>query len=231
MPGFLIAALIGVVGFLFGVALTLLVGRDSGEPAQREEGLDPDCSPGELDAETDRSRHVIALIARALRDPLHLLRRGGDPGKGIARLERVAWRARMLASRPRPMQSQPVSPIALLQEAAQEVELVRLGKVAASWGLLTRQPVYVDPARSRAAFRELLTAAAESAGEGARIAIRIHEGCRDGYPVQIEIEVGRRGSELEALPCRVARHLLLSQGARFEVDGGVVRVELRSIPS
>jgi hypothetical protein len=145
-------------------------------------------------------------------------------------VERVAWQARMLAARPRPMQATPSSPISLLQEAAEQVEALRLGKIGVSWGLLTRQPVHVDPDRTRAAFRELLQAAADAAGEGARLAIRIHEGKREGYPVAIEIELGSHGAEPERLALLVARHLLEIQGLRLELDGPLTRVELRSLP-
>ena len=68
-------------------------------------------------------------------------------------------------------------------------------------------------------------------GAGGRLAIRIQAGTLNGYPVQVEVEVGGRGSEPEALPVLVARHVLESQGARVEIDGRVTRVHLRtSVP-
>jgi hypothetical protein len=143
----------------------------------------------------------------------------------------VAWQARMLNAAPRPMKAKPSSPIGLLQEAAEQVEQLRLGKVAASWGLMTRQPVHVDPERTRGAFRELLQAASDATGEGGRLAIRIHEGDAESYPVQVEIEIGRRGAEPDPLSTRVARHLLESQGARFETDATLARISLRCQPS
>ena len=178
-----------------------------------------------------RSAHVLTLFAHALREPLRGLRRSGVPPELIARVERVAWQARMLNAAPRPMKAKPSSPIGLLQEAAEQVEWLRLGKVAVSWGLMTRQPVHVDPERTRGAFRELLQAGADATGEGGRLAIRIHEGEIEGYPVQIEIEIGRRGAEPDPLSARVARHLLESQGARFEIDATLARICLRAQPS
>ena len=201
LPEFAIAALIGSGSFLIGVSLTLMVigGRrrelepadDAGElappPPERSTRQEEAAPPG-------RGAHVLTLFAHALREPLRALRRSEVPPELIARVERVAWQARMLSAAPRPMKAKPSSPIGLLQEAAEQVEWLRLGKVAASWGLMTRQPVHVDPERTRGAFRELLQAAADATGEGGRLAIRIHEGKTEGYPVQIEIEIGRRGA-------------------------------------
>ena len=228
----MIEPLIGLGGFFFGIALTLLATRARRAP------LDPVGVEGELNADADedlraaetRTIPLVGLLGVALREPLRGLRRSESPRDLVAQVERVAWQARMLVSRARPMQAQPTSPAALLQEAAEEVEALRLGKVAISWGLLTRQPVHVDAERTRGAFRELLHAAAEAAGEGARLAIRIHEGKREGYPVEVQIEIGRRGAEYAVLPYRVARHLLEGQGARVDSGGPVVCVALRSLP-
>jgi hypothetical protein len=129
------------------------------------------------------------------------------------------------------MKAMPVSPISLLQEAAEQVEKLRLGKVPASWTLRNRQPVHLDPDRARAAFRELLTTVADTAGEGGRVGIRILPGSDPGYPVRVEIEIGRRGSEPDALALRVAERLLTGQGARVEVDGQRLAIALRSTPS
>jgi hypothetical protein len=235
LPGFVIAALIGLGGFLIGVllSLTALRGRRAPTPGQ----LDPPLVTGELpEAEVEEEVEIAAAsslpltgqLAAALRRPLASLRRVEAPPGVLAQLERVAWQARMLSAGPRPMKSVPSSPISLLQEAAEQVELLRLGKVAVSWSLLTRQPVQVDPERARGALRELLTAGAEAAGEGNRLAIRVHAGERAGYPVVIEIEIARRGAELDLLAYCVARHLLESQGAAVDLDAGLVRVHLKS---
>ena len=173
--------------------------------------------------------YLIALIGDAIREPLRQLRRSGDvPGDALERLERVAWQTRMLVARPRPMRAAPTSPIALLQEAAEQIPLLRDGSVGASWSLLNRQPVHVDPERMRAAFRVLLESGAELAGEGGRIGIKILRGEAQGFPVQIEIEIGRRGTELDALSMLVTRHLIESQGGRIEIDGNITRVFLRN---
>ncbi|MGH2898849.1 MAG: hypothetical protein ACRDMZ_09265, partial [Solirubrobacteraceae bacterium] len=139
--------------------------------------------------------HLIALIGDAIREPLRQLRRSGEvPRDALDRLERIAWQTRMLVARPRPMHAAPTSPIALLQEAAEQIPLLRDGSVGASWSLLNRQPVHVDPERMRAAFRALLESGAELAGAGGRIGIKILRGDSPGFPVQIEIEIGRRGT-------------------------------------
>ncbi len=137
----------------------------------------------------------------------------------------------MLVSQPRPMQAKPVSPISLLQEAAEQVEKLRLGKVPASWTLRNRQPVHVDPERTRSAFRELLATSADTAGQAGRVGIRVLPGRDAGYPVRVEIEIGRRGSEPDELALLVARRLLESQGARVEVEGQRVEIALRSAPA
>jgi hypothetical protein len=173
--------------------------------------------------------HLIALIADAIREPLRQLRRAKEtPPDAVARLERLAWQTRMLVSRPRPMRAAPVSPIALLQEAAEQIPLLRDGSVGASWSLLNRQPVHVDSDRMRGAFRALLETGAEIAGSGGRVGIKILPGKVAGYPVQIEIEIGRRGAELDPLSQTVTRHLVESQGGRLELDGNVTRILLRN---
>jgi hypothetical protein len=80
----------------------------------------------------------------------------------------------------------------------------------------------------RAAFRALLESGAELAGDGGRIGIKILRGEAQGFPVQIEIEIGRRGTELDALSMLVTRHLIESQGGRVEIDGNMTRVLLRN---
>jgi hypothetical protein len=180
-------------------------------------------------AERVAAPHLIALIGDAIREPLRLLRRASDtPSEAIARLERIAWQTRMLVSRPRPMRAAPTSPVALLQEAAEQIPLLRDGSVGASWSLLNRQPVYVDSDRIRGAFRGLLESGAELAGPGGRVGIKILHGKLAGFPVQIEIEIGRRGTELDPLVLLVTRHLIESQGGRLELDGNVTRILLRN---
>jgi len=181
------------------------------------------------DAERAAPPYLIALIGEAMREPLRQLRRAGNvPADALDRLERVAWQMRMLVARPRPMRAAPTSPISLMQEAAEQIPLLRDGSVGASWSLLNRQPVHVDPERMRAAFRALLESGAELAGEGGRIGIKILRGEAQGFPVQIEIEIGRRGTELDALSMLVTRHLIESQGGRIEIDGNMTRVFLRN---
>jgi hypothetical protein len=173
--------------------------------------------------------HLIALFGDAIREPLRQLRRSGEvPRDALDRLERIAWQMRMLVARPRPMHAAPTSPIALLQEAAEQIPLLRDGSVGASWSLLNRQPVHVDPERMRAAFRALLESGAELAGAGGRVGIKILRGESEGFPVQIEIEIGRRGTELDPLSMLVTRHLIESQGGRIEIDGNMTRVLLRN---
>ena len=193
---------------------------------ERDQGADrvgsaPDCN--------NPAPHLLSLFAEALREPLRQLRR--EPARAaeaVERLERIVWQARMLVSRPRPMQATATSPIALLQEAAEEVPLLRDGIVTASWSLLNRQPIELDPERTRGAFRELLAAGAEAASEGGRLGIKILQGQDSGFPVRIEVEIGRRGTETDSLSFLVARHLLESQGAQLEVDGNLTRIQLRN---
>ena len=172
--------------------------------------------------------HLVRLLGEALRSPLRTLRRAdGVPALAVEQLERIVWQTRMLLSRPRPMQAKPTSPISLLQEAAEDVAPLREGKVGASWSLLNRQPVHVDPERMRAALRELLYAGAEAAGPGGRVGIKVLGNDDPAYPVKIEIEIGRRGSEADPLSVLVSRHLIEAQGGRLELDANVTRVVLR----
>ena len=63
-----------------------------------------------------------------------------------------------------------------------------------------------------------------------RIAIRVREGNHRATPVEIEIEIGRRGAEPEPLAALVARHMLEGQGAKFSLDGQRTRIALRILP-
>jgi len=237
VPGWVIACLIGIGGFGVGAAAALAVLRERRLGGDLDhDGLlpaEPQPTPvAETEEEPDRGNgghHLVSLLANALRPPLLRLRRASCPPELVEEFEHVAWQARMLTSRPRPMQAQPSSPIALLQEAAEQIEVLRLGKVTASWTLRTRTPVYVDPERARAGFRELLAAASNAAGEGGRLSVRVHQGQDEAFPVRVEIEIMRKRAEPESLAFLVAKHLLESQGARVAVDGRVVRVDLRCI--
>jgi hypothetical protein len=233
------ALVVGLLGFALGIGLGALWFRRaqktpaapvSAEAPAETKVLTPVRDPS-ADEPVERAvaPHLIALIGDAIREPLRLLRRASDtPSEAIARLERVAWQTRMLVSRPRPMRAAPTSPVALLQEAAEQIPLLRDGTVGASWSLLNRQPVYVDSDRIRGAFRGLLESGAELAGPGGRVGIKILHGKVAGFPVQIEIEIGRRGTELDPLVLLVTRHLIESQGGRLEVDGNVTRILLRN---
>ena len=240
----MIAALIGIGGFAAGVVATLIAlnqrvnGSTAEEggvaPASEDRTLLEAGEPAPAAELTDEARapqrgalHLVTLLGNALRQPLHRLRREACADALVEEFEHIGWQARMLTSRGRPMKAQPVSVVALLQEAAEQVEALRLGKVGASWTLLTRTPVYLDPERARAAFRELLTATADAAGEGGRLSIRIREGCSEAFPVRAEIEIGRRNAEPDQLPFLVAKHLLESQGAQVEVDARITRIDLR----
>jgi hypothetical protein len=235
----LISALFVVLGFGLGfgcAAFALRRGRAApGQPvaaaAEPEtKALTPVREPA-ADPPEERAAapHLIALVGEAIREPLRLLRRASDPpAEAIARLERIAWQTRMLVSRPRPMRAAPTSPVSLLQEAAEQIPLLRDGSVGASWSLLNRQPVYVDSERIRGASRALLESGSELAGPGGRVGIKILQGKVPGFPVQIELEIGRRGVELDPLVLLVTRHLVESQGGRLEIDGNVTRILLRS---
>ena len=228
-------------GFLAGVLTAARLRRGPKHETRHERGSF-DLVRAELDRDQGADRvqpepapspnpapHLLSLFAEALREPLRQLRR--EPARApevIEKLERIVRQARMLVSRPRPMQATATSPIALLQEAAEEVPLLRDGIVTASWSLLNRQPIELDPERTRAAFRELLTAGAEAASEGGRLGIKILQGRDSGFPVRIEVEIGRRGTETDSLSFLVARHLLEGQGAQVEVDGNLTRIQLRN---
>ena len=101
------------------------------------------------------------------------------------------------------------------------------GDIGASWSLLNRQPVHVDPERMRAAFRELLISSAETAGPSGRLGIKVLPGTEPGYPVKIEVEIGRRGVDPDPLSMLVTRHIVEAQGGRLEIDGNVTRILLR----
>jgi hypothetical protein len=175
------------------------------------------------------SPHLVALLGHAIREPLKHLRRLREcPREALAQLEHLAWQTRMIVAHPRPMQSKLVAPLAILQEAAQQVPALRDGRVGASWSLMNRQPVQVDPERAEAAFREILMASAAICGERGRLAIRILPGDDASYPVRVEVEIGRPGAEADPLAFLVARHLLESQGGRVETDGRLTCVLLRS---
>jgi hypothetical protein len=232
----------GLVGFAAGAGVVYLAlwRRPAGEGAaapQVSDEVAPALSVVEAPAEAQQgdptapAPHLLTLIGQALREPLRDLKRADAPTEAIAKLERVAWQARMLVARPRPMRALPSSPLSLLQEAAEQVPLLRDGKVGASWSVLNRQPAHVDPERMRAVFRELLTTGSAEAGERGRVGIRILQGIETGYPVQIEIEIGRRGTEVEPLALIVARHIVETQGGRLDVDGAVTRIHLRSAPA
>jgi hypothetical protein len=235
----LISALFVLLGFGLGLGCAAFAFRGRSAPpgqpvaaaAEPEvKVLTPVRAPTAAEPE-DRSAapHLITLVGEAIREPLRLLRRASDPPlEAIARLERIAWQTRMLVSRPRPMRAAPTSPVSLLQEAAEQIPLLRDGSVGASWSLLNRQPVYVDSERIRGAFQALLESGSELAGPGGRVGIKILQGKVPGFPVQIEVEIGRRGVELDALVLLVTRHLVESQGGRLEIDGNVTRILLRS---
>ncbi len=242
---------IGLGGFLAGVGAMLLIRVmrsrrmrseradasasgvfDDAETGPQEEAA-LDTRPRAAQGPTPASSQLSTIIAQAIREPLRQLRRSeGCPSTALRQLERIAWQTRMLGSSLRPMQAQPVSPVALLQQAAEQVPLLRDGAVAASWSLHSQRPIQVDPERARVAFREIMAASAESAGEGGRLAIRVLKDDANGGLIQIELESGRPGSEADPLAFLVARRLLETQGGRVELDGRVTRIHLRgSSPS
>jgi hypothetical protein len=234
VPTELIALAAGLLGTALGVGVTLGVLRRRLPHATRPVASLPAAPPPTPTGEPPEAPVEIAvatsLIERALRRPLVRLRRlESCPPDLLDELERIAWQARMLRAAPRPLQARPHSPSALLEGAAEQVELLRLGKVGASWTLRNRQPVHVDGERASAAFRELLTTCAEEAGEGGRIALRVLPGADARHPVAVEFEIGRRGAQPDALAILVARRLLEGQGARVEAEGALVRVRLRSL--
>ena len=169
----------------------------------------------------------VELIGEAIRRPLRQLRRLEDaPPDVVAQLERIHWQARMLTEQPRPGQARPAAPIALLESAAERVELLRLGKVGAAWTVLTRRPVHVDADRVEGAFRELLTAACDAAGDGGRVGIRVAETTDPERPIGVEFQIGRKGGEYDALSLCVAFRILETQRARIDVSGNTVRIAL-----
>ncbi len=210
--------------------------RVSSVPADSEAAsqvaVAPSASPSAEPAPTPLSPPLSTVIARAIREPLRQLRRTqGCPPAALRQLERIAWQTRMLGSGLRPMQSKPVSPVTLLQEAVEQVPLLRDGVVAASWSLRSQRPVQIDPERARVAFREIIAASAESAGAGGRVAIRVLNSKENGGPILIEVESGSPGSEADPLAFLVARRLLETQGGRVELDGRVTRIRLASAVS
>ena len=222
-----------LIGLLAGMTLTALLlrqprrRRDPPEVASVLEAV-PNAAGTADEPREGSAAHLITLLAQSLRAPLRQLRRVEScPPEILDELERVGWQARMLVSRPRPMKAQPTSPMTLLQEAAEKVPSLRDGVVTVKWSLLNRQPVHLDPERARAAFRELLSAGAAAAGGGGRLAIKIQPGQQSGFPVEVELEIGRRGAEMDSLALLVARHLLEGQGARLVVDSHVTRIALR----
>jgi hypothetical protein len=227
-----------LAGCAAGVGVLALLARagygprgGSARPAGASAGGTGPALEAEVSADPAAGNDACEAIARALREPLARLRRSeGAPAEVVEALERLAWQCRMLAATPRPMKALPASPVDLLQRAAEDVALLRLGKVASSWTLRTRQPVWVDVERARGGFRELLAASAEAAGEGGRLAIRVLPAADSRHPVCVEIEVGRAGCVLDDLALRVARRLLEGQGARLESAGERMRVFLRSLP-
>ncbi len=192
-----------------------------------EESLILEMRSADPDLEVSEFPSLPGLVAAALREPLARLRRiEACPPDLRERLDRVAARLRLLDSRPRPMQSKSASPIALLQETAEEVDLLRARVVGITWSLQTQKPVLVDPDRIKVAFRELLDASAEAARPGGKLGIRVVPGSDPDYPVCIEVEVGRRFAQVDPLALVVVRHLLESQAARAEVDARMTRIAL-----
>ncbi len=231
MPGWLIAALALALGLAGGVAASLAFLRARLPHAARAP-VPPAPSPSAGTSAgadlAEASTGVATLLEGALRRPLARLRRlGACPTDLVEEFEHIAWQARMLRALPRPLQARPHSPIALLESAAEQVELLRLGKVPASWTLRNRQPVHVDSERTGAALRELLAACAAEAGEGGRVALRILPGLESRHPVLVELEIGRRGAEPDPLALLVARRLLEGQGAKVDAEGTLVRISLR----
>lgn len=235
----MIATLAGLGGILaggLGTAWAVRQRRLAREAAASTEARSaPAAEPPRIQVDplsaSNAERGLVTLLAESLRRPVALLRHSEDvPAEILEAVARTARLARMLSAGPRPMQAKPVSPIVLLEAAAERVEKLRLGKVPASWTLRCRQPVHIDPKRGTDAFRELLETCADADGEAGRLAIRIVPGERPGYPVCVELEIGRRGAAPETLPLLAARRLLENDGARVEVDGGRIRIDLRSAP-
>jgi len=274
LPVWVVAAVIGLGGFLAGVIFALVTRTDPGAPdalesaaptgknrsgvrgdeserSQEPRGPKPAPRPSESPAAARTTpapalgerapasaefgmRPIgaaalawVELIGESIRRPLRQLRLLEEvPPDVVAQLERLHWQARMLTEQPRPGQARAAAPIALLESAAERVELLRLGKVGAAWTVLTRRPVHVDADRVEGAFRELLTAASEAAGDGGRVGIRVAETKDPERPVGVEIQIGRKGGEYDALSLCVAFRILETQRARIDVSGNTVRIAL-----
>lgn len=229
----MIAVLGGIGAVLIGVAVALVAIRSRRpEDADLEEAEDtdgPTAVLGPADVEPLDLSRLPGLLGEALRRPLARLRRMSScPPEVLEPLERLGTRLRLLDARPRPMRARAVSPIALLQAAAEDVTLLRTGAVGISWSLRTRTPALLDPERALLAFRELLHACAERAHAGGKVGIRIVGNPEPDRPLRIEVEIGRRFAEVDPLALLVVRHLLETQGAVVEVDARVTRVTLRA---
>ncbi len=231
--------LIAFGGMLFGLGLALLALRQlRGRPAAPRTALPHAPLPplqtlGRLESSAPmsdtRTGLALRLASEALRGPLRQLRRaGGVPPEPVEELAELARQLRLLVASPRAMRTLPTSPMQLLEKAAEQVPVLRLGKIPISWSLLCRQPVEVDAARAEAGFAELLRAAAVGAGAGGRLGVKVVAGKRPRYPVRVEIEVGSRGADAEPLAILVGRHLLEAQGALVEEDGRTLCVSLIS---
>ena len=216
----------GVAGLVVGAGLAWIWIRTRTPRARPIEPAEPAPEPPEpVLVEGPSPSTLAALTAEALREPLARLRRlEGCPSEVREPLERLAARLRLLGTTNRPMQAKASSPIELLQEVAEEVDVLRTGAVGTSWSLRTRQPVLLDADRARLAFRELLEACARGAGTGGKVGIRVLPDPDPLHPVRVEVEIGRRFAEMNALTLLVVRHLLETQGARVEVDARVTRI-------
>ena len=130
MPGWLIASLLGIGGFAVGVLATIAVLRERRQGGDLDQdgllpAVDPESAAESREEPAERMNgglHLVGLIGQALRPALLRLRRESVAPVLVEEFEHVAWQARMLTSHPRPMQAQPSSTIALLQEAAEQVE-------------------------------------------------------------------------------------------------------------
>ena len=176
--------------------------------------------------------HLSSLLARALREPIRQLRRAsGCPPAALRQLERIAWQTRMLSSALRPMQAKLISPISLLQEAALDVSLLGDGSVAASWSLLCRELVQVDPERTRSAFREILSSNAEICGEGGRLAVRILPGTRSKhggeFASQWSLKVAKTGHARLPLTNRVIPKTWGFDRTTSSVPGGDITLSIQ----
>jgi hypothetical protein len=232
--GWTIGVLGGVGALLIGVAVALIALR-SREPQVGDVEVVELREPVEVPRDPEPEEQVIdstrlpGLVAEALRKPLAHLRRLKDcPAEVREPLERLGMRVRLLDARPRPMRATAISPLALLQDAAEQVPLLRTGAVGISWSLRSRAPALLDSERARLAFRELLEACADGAHTGGKVGIRVVGNPDPVRPIRIEVEIGRRFAEVDALALLVVRHLLETQGATVEVDARVTRISLRA---